>query len=110
MGMAVAYLFRLNKIAVMMGVWANVPWLLVPFYSFAAWVGVKTMGLPEGISLPEVGLSDLFQAEFWIWLVSSWRLLIPAFFGSLLLSVILALLAYPAALLVIRRYRTTVQS
>jgi uncharacterized protein (DUF2062 family) len=105
MGVAVAFLFRLNKIAVILGVWSNVPWLLVPFYSFATWVGVKAMGLPEGITPPNVGLSDLFKAEFWIWLGSQWQLLIPAFFGSLLLSVILALLAYPSALFVINRYR-----
>jgi len=105
MGVAVAFLFRLNKIAVMLGVWSNVPWLLVPFYSFATWVGVKVMGLPDGITPPGIGLSDLFRAEFWVWLGSQWQLLIPAFFGSLLLSIVLALIAYPTALLVIKRYK-----
>jgi len=108
MGMAGAILFRLNKIAVMMGVWSNVPWLAVPFYAFATWVGVRVMGLPEGITPPRVGLSDLFQSEFWVWISSQWQLLIPAFFGSLILCAILAGLAYPAALFVIRRYRSPV--
>ena len=105
MGVAVAFLFRLNKIAVMLGVWSNVPWLLVPFYSFATWVGIKLMGVPDGVSLPHISISDLVKAEFWLWLGSQWKLLIPAFFGSLLCSVILALVAYPVALIVVRRYR-----
>ncbi len=108
MGVAVAFFFRLNKIAVMLGVWSNVPWLLLPYYSFATWVGVRLFGLPEGIAPPVVGFSKLFQVEFWVWVGSSWELLIPAFFGSLLLSLILAILAYPAALFIIRRYRATV--
>ena len=105
LAVTVSLLFRLNKIAVMLGVWTNVPWLIVPFYAFSAWVGVKLMGLPEGLSLPHIGLTELFQIEFWRWLGSQWRLLIPTFFGSLLLSILLALLAYPAALLLITKYR-----
>jgi uncharacterized protein (DUF2062 family) len=105
MGMALAVLCRLNKIALMLGVWSNVPWLLIPFYSFATWVGIKLLGLPGGIAIPEVGLSDLLQADFWVWLGSQWRLLIPMFWGSMLITTVMALLAYPAALLVIRRYR-----
>jgi uncharacterized protein (DUF2062 family) len=108
MGVVVAFIFRLNKIAVMLGIWSNVPWLIVPFYSFATWVGIKMIGLPEGVTPPEIGFSDLFQAEFWVWLGSQWKLLVPMFFGSLLISSALALLAYPAALLVIRKYRETV--
>jgi uncharacterized protein (TIGR03546 family) len=105
LAVTVSLLFRLNKIAVMLGVWSNVPWLIVPFYAFSAWVGVELLGLPGGISLPDVGFTELFQVEFWRWLSSQWRLLIPTFFGSLLLSVLLALLAYPAALLLITKYR-----
>jgi len=108
MGVAVAFLFRLNKIAVMLGVWSNVPWLVIPFYSFATWVGVKVIGLPEGIHLPSIEFSDLFRTEFWIWLGSQWQLLLPAFIGSLLLSVILAAIAYPTALWVVKKYKSAV--
>jgi len=110
MGVGVAFLFRLNRIAVILGVWSNLPWLLVPFYSFATWVGVKVMGLPKSITPPQIGLTDFFSTEFWVWLASSWELLIPAFFGSLILSVILALLAYPTALFVIRKFRSAAPS
>jgi uncharacterized protein (DUF2062 family) len=100
-----AFLFRLNKLATLLGVWTNLPWLVVPFYAFATWFGIKLLGM-EGITLPSIGLSELFQAEFWKWLASQWRLLIPAFVGSTIISVILGLIAYPVALLIIRRYRS----
>jgi uncharacterized protein (DUF2062 family) len=105
MGVAVAFLFRLNKVAVMLGVWSNVPWLLVPFYSFTTWVGIKLIGVPDGISLPDISLSDLVEVEFWLWLGSQWKLLIPAFVGSFVCSVIMALVAYPLALVIVRKYR-----
>ena len=104
-GVVLSFLCRLNKVAVMLGVWANVPWLLVPFYGFATWVGVKLMGLPDGIVPPQIGFSDLLRIEFWVWLGSQWKLLIPMFYGSMLITTVMACVAYPAALWVIRRYR-----
>jgi len=50
----------------------------------------------------------LFRTEFWIWLGSQWQLLLPAFIGSLLLSVILAAIAYPTALWVVKKYKSAV--
>jgi uncharacterized protein (DUF2062 family) len=35
LGLAAAVLFRLNKIAVLIGVYTNNPWVVVPFYGFA---------------------------------------------------------------------------
>ena len=90
---------------VLIGVWINVPWVAVPYYAFATWVGVRLLGLRNTLSLPEVGFSELFSRSFWAWLAGQWRLLIPAFAGSVVLSVALALLAYPLALLFIRRFR-----
>jgi len=54
-----------------------------------------------------VGFFDLFSWDLQHWLISQWRLLIPAAVGSMLLSVILAVPAYGVALLVIRAYRRT---
>ncbi|HLV00038.1 MAG TPA: DUF2062 domain-containing protein, partial [Acidobacteriota bacterium] len=56
LGIAVALLFRLNRVAVLVGVWTNVPWITVPFYGFATWFGVQLMGLPQGVELPTVGI------------------------------------------------------
>lgn len=104
-GLALAFLFRLNKVAITVGVYINNPWTLIPFYAFATWVGVQITGM-QGVNLPpDLAIGSLFTAAFWEWLASQWRLLIPAFVGSTLISLVLGLLAYPFSLIVIRRYR-----
>lgn len=104
LGLALALIFRLNKLAVFIGLYVNNPWLVVPFYAFATWFGIQLTGLPEGVQFPNVGLMELFEKEFWMWLASQWKLLIPAFVGSSVLSIVLGALAYPAALSVLRRF------
>jgi uncharacterized protein (DUF2062 family) len=105
LGVFCILLFRLNKVATMLGVWSNVPWIVVPYYGLATWLGVKILGMPKGIRFPRVGFYDLLGREFWVWLVDQWRLLIPAFLGSLILCTALACLAYPVALILVRSYR-----
>ncbi|MDA2926885.1 DUF2062 domain-containing protein [Acidobacteria bacterium AH-259-G07] len=104
LALIVAFAFRLNKVAVLIGASINNPWTIVPYYSFATWFGIQLIGVPEGISLPQVGLSHLLQGEFWTWLLSQWRLLIPAFLGSLVLCTILSLFSYALALILLKRY------
>ncbi len=105
MGLAVALIFRLNKIAVMLGVYTNSPWVLIPFYTFSTWFGVQITGM-EGLELPfDITLANVFSWEFLEWLAIQWPLLVPAFLGSTVLSIFMAVAAYPLALLIIRRYR-----
>ena len=105
LGVLSILLFRLNKVATMLGVWSNVPWIVIPYYGLATWLGVLILGVPEGVNFPAVGLFDLFGREFWVWVASQWRLLIPAFVGSLILCTLFACLAYPLALILVRSYR-----
>lgn len=104
LGLAFALIFRLNKLAVFIGLYMNNPWLVVPFYAFATWVGIQITGLPEGIEFPSIGFTELLTREFWVWLSHQWRLLIPAFVGSSVLSIGLGALAYPVSLFVLRRF------
>lgn len=101
-----SFLFRLNRVATVLGSWSNVPWLLVPYYGFTTWLGIWLLGMPEGVSLPSVGFSEIFTAEFWIWLGRQWPLLIPAFVGSSIGAVVLAAAAYPLALALTRKLRS----
>lgn len=102
MGLAAAILFRLNKVAVLLGVYLNNPWVLVPYYAFATWVGLLITGMPAGVDLSKYGLSDILTREFWFWVAAQWPLLIPAVVGSTVLSVVFALVAYPLCIYAIR--------
>lgn len=105
LGILLAFLFRLNRVAVLLGVWTNLPWLVVPYYVFATWVGSWLLGMPVVVNLPAAGFSDLLALPFWEGMAEQWRLLIPAFLGSSLLAGLLAVVAYPLALTSIRRFR-----
>ncbi len=106
LGVALAFLFRLNRLAVLIGVFTNTPWFLVPYYGFAIWVGYVLLGSPDTISLPVIRLSNLIEPQFWSDIIAQWKLLMPAIVGSTVLSVILSLISYPFALFVIRKFRT----
>jgi hypothetical protein len=43
-GLAIAFLFNLNRVAVLLGVWSNTPWWIVPYYVMATWVGMWMTG------------------------------------------------------------------
>ncbi|MFB3902946.1 MAG: DUF2062 domain-containing protein [Acidobacteriota bacterium] len=98
LGLFLAYALRLSKVGILVGVYMNSPWLIVPYYGFATWFGVKITGMPEGTVLPHLSFSRIFGWEFWQNLLDQYHLLIPAVVGSTVLAVLFALLAYPVAL------------
>ncbi|HEY2933824.1 MAG TPA: DUF2062 domain-containing protein [Acidobacteriota bacterium] len=104
-GLAIAYFFRLNKAAMLVGIYVNNPWTIVPYYAFATWVGIKLTGLPSIVAFPDMGIRQLLNREFWIYLAAQWRVLIPITVGSTVLAVLIGLATYPIMLMLIRRYR-----
>lgn len=104
LGIVLAHLFRLNKVTLLVGIYTNNPWLVVPYYGFAAWFGVRLTGLPKGTSLPHVSFGEVFSVEFWRELFTQYHLLYPAVLGSSILAVVFALLAYPLCLHGIRKF------
>ena len=105
LGLATAFVFRLNKVAVLAGVWSNLPWILPFYYPAATWLGVQLTGVSTVGELPRIELSQLADPDFWGWLLSQWRLFYPAFVGSTVLSIGLAIAAYPVSLIGIRYFR-----
>jgi uncharacterized protein len=103
-GLAVSLLLRLSKVAMLIGVYLNSPWFVLPYYAFATWFGVKLLGLPEGVSFTGLGVRDIFSRAFWHWVAEQWELLIPVVVGSTILCIAFSLISYPVALHVIRRY------
>jgi uncharacterized protein (DUF2062 family) len=98
LGLAIAFLFGLNRAAVLVGLLINNPWTLVPIYGAAGYVGSLLMGSPPLDSMPELGWSQILSAEFWHQLAQQWPVLIPVVWGSAVLASIAALLSYLLAL------------
>ncbi len=103
LGLTFAFIFGLNRVAVLLGVWVNNPWTLVPIYAAAAYVGGFLFGFPQPPDLPKIGWGEFWHGGFWLHLISHWKMLMPMILGSTILSVISGLLSYPVALYVIRQ-------
>ena len=56
-GLAIAFLFGLNRVAILLGVWTNSPWWIVPFYMVATWIGMRVTGFRIGWTI----LKEIFQ-------------------------------------------------
>jgi uncharacterized protein (DUF2062 family) len=109
-GLAIAFLFGLNRVALLLGIWTNTPWWIVPFYMMATWVGMWVTGFrTEWATLKEIfqlGLDRGFTSSiFWGGMTSQGGLLLSFLTGSFILSLLLSVLAYPLSLKWIRFYR-----
>jgi len=98
-----AFLLNLNRVAVLLGVYSNLPWIIGPYYAFATMVGAKITGhkLPPGLRSQLGALFEMtvFEREFWYRLITILKpLLWPYVVGSTFGALILAALAYPLAL------------
>ena len=110
-GIAIAFLFKLNRVAILLGVWSNTPWWIVPYYTVATWMGMWIMGLQiDRAFLKEIfrlGMDQRFiRSDFWMRIASQWGLLLSFVIGSLILTTLLGLIAYPLSLKWIRFYRS----
>lgn len=103
LAIVVAFLFNLNRVAALLGVYSNLPWIIAPYYAIVTMIGAKIVGQapPEGFKSQLAALFELslMHGEFWQRLITILRpLLWPYTVGSLIGAVIMAALAYPLAL------------
>ena len=110
LAIAVAFLLNLNRIAALLGVYSNLPWIIAPYYTFATVMGsaLTRTRLPAGYRERLVNLLELSFTDgtFWRQVGSLLRpLLLPYTVGSLLGAVLLAAAAYPVALAFVRGRR-----
>ena len=103
LGILFAFLFNLNRVATVLGVYSNLPMFLAPYYAIATMVGAELTGhrLPPGFRAHVSALFELslFQREFWHQLAVLMRpLLWPYAVGSTLGAVLLGAAAYQLAL------------
>jgi len=110
-GLVIAFLFKLNRVAILLGVWSNTPWFIVPYYTIATWIGMWV----TGFRIDKAILKRMFQSgidqgfmssDFWDRVASQSGLLLSFTVGSLALAACLALIAYPLSLKWIKFYRS----
>ena len=99
----VAFLFNLNRVAALLGVYSNLPWIIAPYYAIVTMIGAKIIGHapPESFKTELAALFEVsvFNGEFWhqlITILKPW--LWPYTVGSLLGAIVMAAIAYPLAL------------
>lgn len=104
LGVLFAFLLNFNRVAVLLGVYANLPWIVAPYYAFTTmFVGGRLTGrrIPPGFR-DQVTLlfeQSLFSGGFWHHLYILFRpLLLPYTVGSTIGAVALSALAYALAL------------
>jgi uncharacterized protein len=110
LGIALAFLLNLNRVAVLLGVYSNLPWIIAPYYAFATMGGamLTRTRLPPGF---RERLFDLFElsftdSTFWHQMTDLLKpLLWPYTVGSLIGASVIAGLAYPVALAFVRTRR-----
>ena len=105
LGLLVAFMFGLNRVAVLIGVFINNPWTLVPIYALAGWVGGMLVGFPNSHAFPRFGWQEIWQGGFWLSIMRHWAILKPVVLGSAILSVVTALISYLLALMIVSRGR-----
>lgn len=105
LGLSIAFLFGLNRVAILIGLFINNPWTLVPIYAAATYVGGLLVGFPTIENLPSINWSHLWKLQFWSDLARQWGVLKPLLFGSFILSFTFAALSYPAALMMLKHLR-----
>jgi uncharacterized protein (DUF2062 family) len=99
----IAFFFDLNRVAVLLGVYSNLPWIIAPYYALVTMAGGQLIGykVPVGFKTQISSLFEmsLYHSEFWHRLITILKpLLWPYALGSTLGALVLAAMAYPLAL------------
>lgn len=92
-GLVVAFVFRLNRVAVLVGIFVNSPWTVAPVASLGTALGLLILGTE--VRLPKLAVKSIFSGEFWQEMLSEFEnLFLPFLLGNLILALVAGLLAY----------------
>jgi uncharacterized protein (DUF2062 family) len=113
LGLIVAFMFNLNRVAVLLGIYSNLPWILPAYYTVTTMVGAALLrvDIPPGL-LKE--LRDALDGVSWGEFRSLAKALTPLMWayalGSMIGAVALAMVAYRASLTMIVAHRRRVEA
>jgi len=100
-----AWLFRLNRVAILVGAFVNNPWTFTPITLSSTWFGIELCC--KSHEIPPINLENLTFASMTTQLKSYF---FPFVIGSTLLGVVFAVISYFAMLWMISQYRKMKQS
>ena len=104
LGLGIAFLFKLNRLAVLLGVYVNTPWTFAPVASFGTAVGFYALGTESRLSASP--WDSMFSRSFWRQMFSDVEhVLLPFFVGNLILSFLAALISYLVVRRILLRHR-----
>ena len=104
LGIAFAFLLNFNRVAVLLGVYSNLPWVVGPYYAFATmFVGAPLTGhrIPPDFKARVAALFEhsILHGDFWRQVLVIFRpFIVPYTVGSTIGAVVISALAYPLAL------------
>jgi uncharacterized protein len=108
LGLILAFMLGLNRVAVLLGVYANLPWILVPYYTFATIAGAALLGVDLQLNALRDVMRQVASAS-WGNLGEALGLLAPYLWaytlGSTILSLVMAAISYQLALVTIVAHR-----
>jgi uncharacterized protein (DUF2062 family) len=113
LGLACAFALNLNRVAVLLGVYSNLPWILPAYYTLATVLGaaILRVQVPAGV-LTE--LSAAVAGASWTEFLRIAKSLTPLawayFLGSNLGAVVLAAIAYRVSLAMVLAHRRRLAS
>jgi uncharacterized protein len=98
LALAIAFLFRLNRLAVLIGAYVNMPWTYAPVASFGTALGFYALGTES--RLPTIDWGSTSNESFWRQMFSDvHHLLLPFVVGNLIIATLAGLVSY----LIVRR-------
>jgi uncharacterized protein (DUF2062 family) len=109
LGLAVSIVARLNRVAVLIGVWTNTPWTMAPAASVGTALGLLMLGM--NIEFPDLPQGSFVSSEFWqgTWTEFSY-LLWPFFVGNMGLAMGAGGLGYFVMKTILSRNRPRMES
>ena len=113
LGLIVAFVFNLNRVAVLLGIYSNLPWILPAYYTLATMLGAALLrvDIPPGLLMElRAALDGVSWGEFRALAKALTPLLWAYALGSTIGAVALALVAYRASLTMIVAHRRRVLS
>ena len=108
LGLILAFVLRLNRVAVLIGVYSNLPWILPAYYTVSTIGGAALLGVDIQPRVLEQAMMSVSSAS-WRHPIEALKPLAPYFWafmlGSTIGALLLAAAAYQAALLAILAHR-----